>query len=123
MTSNVTFTATVEHTDEDCGFSCRLEITAKIYPGSADELAEVVGTPSEVCCLEAHYHPLQGDPIKCVPNEDETRNELGMRIWLNASKSWRADVEEKLIDEWYEAKRKREENAEYLAQTIGSIRA
>ena len=112
-------TATVEYLDEDYGFWCRLEITAEFDPA---DLADMVGSPKEVCCLDSHIHLAHGDPIQCVPNEDETRSDYGMRIWKNATKSWQANVKESWVMKVLEENAKRESDAEYYAQTAGHDR-
>ena len=112
-------TATVEYLDEDYGFWCRLEITAEFDP---DDLASMVGSPSEVCCLDSHIHLAHGDPIQCVPNEDETRSDYGMRIWKNATPNWRESVKESWVMKVIEEREERRENAGYYAQTAGHDR-
>lgn len=114
------FTATVRMKDEDYGFTAEMEITAEVDPGSSDSMAEMVGQPICVDCREARTHLAYGASIRCVPNEDETTREFGMRLWLNAQHDVRNNARESWVMAFLAEQESRAENAEYYRQTAGS---
>jgi len=88
------YTADVDHFDEDMGFRAKFRITAEIDPGSSDRIAEMIGEPDTVECLDASVYLAHGGPARCVPNHDETTREFGKRLWLNAAKADREGMKE-----------------------------